>query len=240
MKKWWIGCSGFYYKGWREKFYPKGLAQRKWFEYYCESFNTVELNVTFYRFPTVAGLRSWYARSPDDFRFTVKAPRLITHYKRFHNATKEARDFYSTVRKGLKDKVGTVLFQLHPGIAYSTENLERILSVMDESFHNVIEFRHPSWWNDAVLKNLRYESVSFCGISYPSLPDDVMKSAPIVYYRFHGVPKLYKSSYSNAELKAVVTRIKSLRGVSDVYAYFNNDIDVAAVANAKTLMSMIK
>src|ERR1044072_2743501 len=83
MKKWWIGCSGFYYREWREAFYPQGLPQRKWFEFYCESFNTVELNVTFYRFPKLEDLQGWYHRSPDDFRFTVKAPRLITHYKRF-------------------------------------------------------------------------------------------------------------------------------------------------------------
>ncbi len=79
MKKWWIGCSGFHYKGWRGKFYPEGLPQKKWFEFYCQYFNTVELNTTFYRFPRIGDLRAWYDRSPDGFRFSVKAPRFITH-----------------------------------------------------------------------------------------------------------------------------------------------------------------
>src|SRR5688572_4314890 len=101
MKRWWIGCSGFYYKEWREAFYPKNLPQRKWFEFYCESFNTVELNVTFYRFPRVKDLKSWFDKSPDEFVFTVKAPRLITHYKKFNNVGRELHQFYDAVNSGL-------------------------------------------------------------------------------------------------------------------------------------------
>lgn len=72
MPKWWIGCSGFHYKEWKDVFYPKGIPQTKWFEHYCEHFNTIELNVTFYRFPTSASLQSWYKRSPAEFKFSVK------------------------------------------------------------------------------------------------------------------------------------------------------------------------
>jgi uncharacterized protein YecE (DUF72 family) len=238
MKKWWIGCSGFYYKPWKERFYPPKLPQRKWFEYYCEFFNTVELNVTFYRFPKLEALQGWYERSPQDFKFTVKAPRLITHYKRFHNAQREITDFYNVVREGLKEKLGTVLFQLHPGIAYSEENLERILLTLDPAYSNVLEFRHESWWNDAVLKALKHHHVTFCSISYPGLPDNVLKTSPVMYYRFHGVPKLYLSSYDDAFLKNVSSEIEQHRNVTDVYAYFNNDIEVAAVYNAKSLKAI--
>ena len=236
--KWWIGCSGFYYKPWRDKFYPPKLPQRKWFEYYCEYFNTVELNVTFYRYPKIEALQGWHARSPSDFRFTVKAPRLITHYKRFNNARREAADFYHLVSKGLQEKLGTVLFQLHPGIAYSEENLERIIDTLDPAFENVLEFRHESWWNKDVLKKLTDHRTTFCSISYPGLPDGVFKTSSIVYYRFHGVPQLYLSSYSDIELERVTDTINHFRNVSDVYAYFNNDIEVAAVYNARKLMEI--
>jgi uncharacterized protein YecE (DUF72 family) len=240
MKNWWIGCSGFYYKGWREKFYPKELPQKKWFEFYCESFNTVELNVTFYRFPTVEALQGWYERSPDRFRFTVKASRMITHYKRFKDARREADNFYQQVSKGLKDKLGTVLFQLHPQITYTKENLERILNTLDAGFVNVLEFRHESWWCDPVYKALREHHIGFCSISYPGLPDDVIKTSPVVYYRFHGVPHLYLSSYSDKSLNNVYEKIHSLRGVHDVYCYFNNDIEVAAVYNGKSLQEIVQ
>jgi uncharacterized protein YecE (DUF72 family) len=239
MKNWYIGCSGFYYKGWKEKFYPKGLPQRKWFEFYCQYFNTVELNVTFYRFPKLEDLQGWFERSPTDFKFTVKAPRLITHYKRFHNALRETNDFYSTVRKGLADKLGCVIFQLHPGIYYSEENLGRILKVMDPSFNNVLEFRHESWWNKEVYKILKENNITFCSISYPSLPDEVYKTSSVMYYRFHGVPKLYLSSYSTEKLMQITKDIKAYRGVEDIYAYFNNDIEVAAIYNAQQLQSLV-
>ena len=197
MKTWWIGCSGFYYKHWKEKFYPKGLPQRKWFEFYCESFNTVELNVTFYRYPKLEALQGWYTRSPGDFRFTVKAPRLITHYKKFNNAKREAQDFYELAGRGLNEKLGCVLFQLPPNLVFSEANLEKILSTLDETFTNVIEFRHESWWNETVYKILREKGITFCSISFPSLPDDVIRCIPVTYYRFHGVPDLYASAYSD-------------------------------------------
>lgn len=239
MKNWWIGCSGFHYDPWRGRFYPKDLSKKHWFEFYCEHFNTVELNVTFYRFPKPAALRSWYQRSPQAFRFTVKAPRLITHYKRFNNAKDELNYFYDTVADGLDDKLGTILFQMHPGMRYSEENLEKIVTSLNAGFHNVVEFRDESWWNNKVLTALKKENISFCGISYPKLPDDVQKTSPTVYYRFHGVPRLYQSSYTRKKLQQVSDDIKRLRGVNDVYAYFNNDIDVAAVRNAKTLQQLV-
>ncbi|HEY0743972.1 MAG TPA: DUF72 domain-containing protein [Chryseosolibacter sp.] len=239
MKKWWIGCSGFYYKGWKERFYPAGLPQRKWFEYYCQFFNTVELNVTFYRFPKLSDLNGWYERSPDDFRFTCKAPRGITHYQRFNNSKDYANRFYDTIREGLRSKLGTVLFQLHPRMEYSTEGLDRILQTLDPAFANVLEFRHASWWNDSVKNTLKDHNITFCGISYPELPEDVVKTSPVMYYRFHGIPKLYLSSYSETKLRLVADKIQAARNVEEVYCYFNNDIDVAAVRNAKTLNNIV-
>jgi uncharacterized protein YecE (DUF72 family) len=239
MKNWWIGCSGFYYKHWRERFYPKGLAQREWFEYYCQFFNTVELNVTFYRFPKPEALKGWFVRSPKEFRFTVKAPRLITHFKKFNNARRETQDFYSAVAIGLQDKLGTVLFQLPPSMTYTSENLDNILATLDPAFTNVLEFRHESWWDAKVHKILKKNDITFCSISYPGLPDVVTKSAPVMYYRFHGIPRLYLSSYSKGTMKSVAEAINGFRGIRDVYVYFNNDIDVHAVSNARLLKEIV-
>jgi uncharacterized protein YecE (DUF72 family) len=168
----------------------------------------------------------------------VKAPRLITHFRRFHNAQRETDDFYKSVKKGLAGKLGCVLFQLHPGMPYTDENLDRILDTLDPSFTNVLEFRHASWWNTDVLKVLKENRITFCGISYPDLPEDVHKTASVMYYRFHGLPQLYLSSYSKRELTAVSDTIKRFRAVTDIFCYFNNDIEVAAVNNAKTLQSL--
>jgi uncharacterized protein YecE (DUF72 family) len=239
MKKWWVGCSGFYYKHWKETFYPKGLPQRQWFEFYCESFNTVELNVTFYRYPKLEALQGWYKRSPEGFRFTVKAPRLITHYKKFNNARREANDFYNLASSGLAEKLGTVLFQLPPNLSYSEANLANVIATLDPAFSNVLEFRHDSWWNEKVYNVLKEHKICFCSISYPDLPDQVIKSVPVLYYRFHGVPILYASRYPMKKMKQVTEDIKALRGIEDVYIYFNNDIHVEAIRNARELMKMV-
>lgn len=240
MKNWWVGCSGFYYKHWREKFYPKGLPQRKWFEFYCEHFNTVELNVTFYRYPKPEALRGWHDRSPENFRFTVKAPRLISHYKKFNNAVRETQDFYRLASQGLRGKLGPVLFQLPPNFTWSERNLDNILATVDPGFVNVIEFRHESWWNRTVYQALREHHITFCGISYPGLPDLVVRSVPVVYYRFHGVPQLYASAYRSEDLEQVTDTIRGFRGIEDVYLYFNNDIHAEAIRNARQVRRMVE
>lgn len=235
MRQWYIGCSGFLYRHWRARFYPEKLAQKKWLEFYCEHFNTVELNVTFYRVPKPDVFSGWYQRTPQNFLFTVKAPRLITHFKKFKNITTEISSFYDIVSDGLKEKLGPVLFQLHPKYVYTEENLDRLLRHLSPLFNNVIEFRHESWWNPVVLKQLKAAGIAFCGISYPKLPEEVIKTSQTIYYRFHGIPDLYRSPYSEHALASVVSQIKLQRGVRDVFIYFNNDIDVHAIHNAKTV-----
>ena len=192
MLSWKIGCSGFHYKHWKEIFYPRGLAQTKWFEFYCEHFNTVELNTTFYRFPKLSSLEIWYKRSPEDFLFAVKAHRLITHFKQFQKTDQVIGDFYSLIAEGLKEKLGCVLFQLPPRSVYTEERLDRIINSLDPAFKNVLEFRHVSWWAPEVYKKLSKHKITFCGMSHLELPQDVIQNSPLFYYRFHGVPELYR------------------------------------------------
>ena len=239
MKKirWHIGCSGFYYKHWRPDFYPENVPIRLWFEHYCHSFKTVELNTTFYNFPKEKILKGWYERSPDDFVFTVKAPRLITHYKKFVDCASLLQEFYKIVSCGLEHKLGCILFQLPAGIIYSEKKLLQIIESLDSSFLNVIEFRHNSWWRDDVYAVLAKNKISFSGISHPLLPDQVILNTKILYYRFHGVPFLYTSPYTELQLKKIVDRIAGFKNITDAFIYFNNDSKGWAYRNA---MSMIQ
>lgn len=240
MVRWRIGCSGFHYKHWRGIFYPDKLAQNKWFNFYCEHFNTLELNVTFYRFPRLSFLKTWYDKSPPKFSFAVKAPRLITHYKKFTGAEKFIADFYGTVAEGLKDKAGCILFQLSPRSAYTYERLQNIIANLDNSFNNVLEFRHESWWNAEVYKELAKHKITFCGMSHPLLPDEIIKNTPLLYYRMHGIPELYKSSYKKPTLKKIVNEIATSGKIKKAFIYFNNDVDASAVKNAKEMIKMVQ
>ena len=239
MAKWWIGCSGFHYKEWKEVFYPKEITQAKWFEYYCTQFNTIELNVTFYRFPTLKGLQSWYNRSPVDFKFSVKGPRLISHYKMFNECESLLGDFYAAVYEGLQEKLGCVLFQLPASIKYSDEMLERIIGNLDPSFDNVMEFRDSSWWTEKVFKTLKKHKITFSGISHPKLKDDVIKNNSILYYRFHGIPVLYKSEYKEEFIREISEEVKASGRFKEAYTYFNNTWGTGGINNALQMQKFI-
>ena len=240
MLQWHIGCSGFHYKHWKEIFYPKEVPQRRWFEFYSQHFNTLELNVTFYRFPQVSMLKSWYERSATGFSFSVKAPRLITHYKKMNDCEKLLFDFYNTVQEGLKEKTGCVLFQFPPRFDYTPERLEKIMNNLDHHFPNVVEFRHASWWNEEVYKELGKNKISFSGMSHPLLPEKIIENTSLLYYRMHGVPQLYQSPYTLAYLRKMINTIGSSTKIKKAFIYFNNDIGGNAIKNAKEMIELVK
>lgn len=239
MVTWNIGCSGFHYKHWKGVFYPDGLPQKKWFDYYCQHFNTLELNVTFYRFPRLPIMQFWRQNSPDGFRFAVKAPRAITHFKKFLGTVDMLSDFYNTCQDGLQEKLGCVLFQMSPRLGYSEAFLERIISSLDNSFLNVVEFRHESWWRQEVYDELAKHNISFCGMSHPTLPKDVITNTDLLYYRFHGEEALYASLYSSEKLKETIDVVGESGKVKQAFIFFNNDIHGHAIQNASEMKSIV-
>ncbi|MFD2581125.1 DUF72 domain-containing protein [Pedobacter vanadiisoli] len=237
--KWRIGCSGFYYRDWKEVFYPKGVAQKDWFKYYCRHFNTIEINSTFYKMPTQKSFNKWYDESPDDFLFTIKAPRLISHYKQLNDCKQLISDFYEAIQLGLKEKLGCVLFQFPPKFDYNEQRLKLLINQLNPGLKNTVEFRHLSWFNEEIHKELAKNKITFSGESYPSeLPDTVIQNTGTVYYRFHGKPVLYKSEYDISVLKDFKNQIKD--NASEVFVYFNNTWGVAALHNAKQLQGLTK
>lgn len=231
--KWHIGCSGFHYKEWKEAFYPPKLAQSKWFHYYTQHFNTLELNVTFYRFPTLKSLQVWNDKSPEGFSFSSKVPRSITHFKKFVDTERMMDDFYCLLKEGLGNKLSCVLTQLPPQFKYSEDGLERILQQLNPGFNNVIEFRHESWWRQDVMDLLSQHRVSFCGVSFPKIIyDDAIINVPLAYYRFHGVPKLFYSEYDISFVEKIYQQVISHPKVTEAFIYFNNTASMAALHNA--------
>lgn len=237
--KWRIGCSGFSYSQWKDIFYPKRLPQKEWFEFYAQQFNTLELNVTFYRFPQLSSLQKWHQKSPPHFLFAVKVPKQITHLKKFRETEEDIKLFYDVLSNGLKEKLGPVLFQLPPKLAYSEEILEAILNQTNASFTNAIEFRNQSWWRPDVMAALGEKNITFCGVSFPGLEDSAVVNTACCYYRFHGVPKLYYSDYEDAFLQSIVTQIKNSNKGNEAYLYFNNTASTAALKDARFIQKLI-
>lgn len=238
--KWQIGCSGFHYKEWRGIFYPESLPQKDWFNFYTQQFHTIELNVTFYRFPVIRSLENWYNISPPEFKFAVKVPRLITHYKKLNDCKRLIDDFYRLITLGLKEKLGPVLFQLPPRYNYTKDRLDLIVNSVYKNYINVIEFRDASWWKPAVFKRFKKEKIIFCGIDYPGLPNQAVVTNKTAYYRFHGNPRLYYSAYKRNELKKVADTILADKKIDQVYIFFNNTATIAAIKNAEWIRKYLK
>jgi uncharacterized protein YecE (DUF72 family) len=239
--KWHIGCSGFLYREWKEYFYPDKLPQRLWFEYYASVFDTLELNVTFYKFPQLKYLQKWYDTSPAHFSFSLKVPRLITHYKQMKDCESLLNDFYSTIEEGLKEKLGCVLFQFPPKFIYTEERLQLLINNVKTGCKNVVELRDKSWWDKKIFNILKDHNIIFSGISHPGLPvhQEPVFNNSIAYYRFHGIPTLFYSEYSEAALKAIADQIRKKKTVKEVFVYFNNTATSAAIKNAQWLREYI-
>lgn len=226
-----IGCSSFYNARWIAVFYPEELPRSKWFEYYCSQFSSFEINATFYRFPTLKSLESWYSKAPEKFIYAVKAPKTITHIKKFIDCETEISKFYEVCETGLKEKLGPILFQLPPSFHFSEENLELIVKSLNSKYNNTVEFRHKSWWNPEVFEILKKNKITFCNVSHPTLPDTIVANSETGYLRLHGKPKMFYSSYSDEDLENYLKNLEE-KNFAEIYIYFNNTASEAGVLNA--------
>ncbi len=237
MTEYFLGCSGFYYNHWRGAFYPQTLAKTKWLDYYAQFFNTLEVNNTFYRFPSEKLLVNWYKKTPENFRFTLKANRAITHTRKFHNTEQLTTTFYRLTRL-LREKLLCVLFQLPPVVHKSMALLQTIVNQQETSVMNVLEFRHESWWDSEVYDFMNKHGLIFCSVSASELPERLIKTGSAVYVRFHGKDGRYMHNYSDRELQDWAEKIKQ-KNAPKVLCYFNNDFNANATRNCVTIKKML-
>ncbi len=234
-----IGTSGYFYWDWKGRFYPEELKPSEWFDYYMRYFNTLEINSTFYRFPKSSTMKNWYKNSKEDFLFSVKVNKTVTHLKKFRETKNILDDFYSTVLENLKEKLAAFLFQLPPSLKYSPQKLQQIIFQLDSRFLNVLEFRHESWFNEDVYRKLSENRITLCCISAPRFNDVCEKTTDIIYVRFHGKDNWYRYKYKDEELKLWVDRIVEL-SPKRVFIYFNNTYRAYAVENALKIKEMFE
>jgi uncharacterized protein YecE (DUF72 family) len=236
MERLHIGCSGYYYPAWKNKFYPAGLQPKNWLAHYSTVFNTVELNGTFYRTPKLSDLKKYYDVTPPGFRFSVKMSKQITHILKLKESQSLITEFQALIREGLEEKCIHFLFQLPPSFHYSEENLELVLTNIPHNPENVIEFRHVSWWNEDVRRKLAEAELTFCNVDFPGMETFFMHTTDIFYLRLHGNPVLFKSSYEITDLHKFYEGIPedSVEGC----IYFNNTYYEAGYENAMQLQKI--
>lgn len=227
-----IGCSGFYNNDWKGSLYPEDTKSKDFLTLYSQQFNCVEINSTFYRKPTAKTLLKWFDETPDDFKFFIKIPKTISHEKRLKDCKDEISEFCKHIKDNLKEKLSGFLYQFPPSFKNTAENLDLIFKNLDFSYLNVIEFRHESWWRKEIFEALKANHIIFSGVSFPgNLPEDfIINHSDIFYYRLHGKPVLYKSEYSESEIKNLSESI--IKSGKNGFIFFNNTWGIAAINNA--------
>jgi uncharacterized protein YecE (DUF72 family) len=217
-----IGCSGWQYRHWRGDFYPAALPLKRWFDYYAERFNSVEVNNTFYRLPEVETFASWRARAPAGFKYAVKASRYLTHMKKLKDPDEPVELFFSRARR-LGRSFGPVLYQLPPRWPRHIERLDGFLKALPRRRQHAIEFRDPSWYDDEVFALLEKRKVALCLHDMAGSASGKLAVGPFLYVRFHG-PQKYSGRYPDSVLDEWAAWLAE-RATEDVpiCAYFNND-----------------
>ncbi len=231
-----IGCSGWSYKDWKGSFYPLNLPLKERLSYYMNFFNTVEINSTFYHLPTQKTVQLWYDQAPKGFQYSLKVNRNITHIKRFKDIREPLHYFYG-LSEILREKIGGLLFQFPESFRFTEAKLTRIISHLNENYKNVVEFRHPSWWNTKVIQAFESTNILFCTVNGFSLPEKPIIINNKIYMRFHGNPA-YTSLYSDQYLSQWAALLKDA-SLKEIWVYFNNTCNAYAVQNALQLKKIL-
>jgi uncharacterized protein YecE (DUF72 family) len=246
-----IGCSGWQYQHWRGDFYPAGLPTSRWFVRYTETFDTVEINNSFYRLPDAATFAAWREQAPAGFLYAVKASRYLTHMKKLKDPADPLARFFNNARH-LGPRLGPVLYQLPPRWPLNLERLEAFLWALTHlqggsdhapdapaAYRHVMEFRDSSWYDDRALELLHAHGVALCLHDMPGSATGQMLVGPFVYVRFHGSTR-YGGRYDDARLDDWADWLQARRDDGlDVFAYFNNDIGGHAPRDAARLRAKI-
>jgi uncharacterized protein YecE (DUF72 family) len=212
-----IGTSGYNYPEWKGTFYPSDLPAAKMLPYYAERFATVEINYTFYRMPTARLLAGWAAQVPPGFRFTLKAPRRITHDRKLRDVGDPLQVFCDTAGE-LGPRLGALLFQLPPTFKKDLGALDEFVAGLPPRVRAAFEFRHESWLDDEVYGRLRARNLSLC------VADSEKRKTPVVTTADYAYLRLRDEGYQEADIARWADEITALDAhCTDVFVYFKHE-----------------
>ena len=211
-----VGTSGYSYKEWKGSFYPEKIPAKEMLHYYGERLSTVEINATFYRMPQKSMLENWKEQVPPNFRFSLKAPQRVTHFKRLKETEEETKYFFDTAEV-LADQLGVVLFQLPPNMKKDLPRFESFVGQLPAQPRAAFEFRHPSWFDDDVLEILKARNLALVVSDTDDMPTThIDKTADWGYLRLRRV------IYSEEHLSEWLERINRQQW-SDTFVFFKHE-----------------
>jgi uncharacterized protein YecE (DUF72 family) len=230
-----VGTCGWSFPDWRGTFYPEGLPAKRWFAFYSDRLDAVEVNNTFYGLPPAATFESWARQAPAGFVYAVKANRALTHGP--------DPDPPGTLRRLLEgarllgEHLGPVLYQFPPSLRRDVPFLRSFLALLPGGFRHAVELRHPSWYVEEVRELLAEHGAGFCVHDLRDRASPAWVTAPFAYVRLHGPgPVKYAGRYDPAHLRTWAERVRGFaRSGHDVYLFFNNTKNGDGAADAQEM-----
>ncbi|KTD23798.1 Protein of uncharacterised function DUF72 [Legionella lansingensis] len=232
-----IGTSGWSFKGWIGDFYPDKIIAREMLGHYANFFETVELNTSFYGTPRKKTIESWYEATPDNFIFSCKASRYITHLKRLKN-TKESLTYLLKALEPFGKKLGPILFQLPPRWPVDIERLQNFVKLLPQDHYYTFEFRDKSWLCQSVYDVLHRHKIALCFYDYKGYQSPELITSNFIYIRLHGPESQpYQGHYNRELLSDYADKfIHWQEEAKPVFCYFDNDEKVCAPHDAMVLI----
>jgi uncharacterized protein YecE (DUF72 family) len=235
-----IGTSGWQYRHWKRSFYPEKLRREDWLAHYAGTFNSVEVNASFYRLPEVDDIRRWCESTPEDFVFSVKAPRSVTHFKKLKNCESHL-DTMTARLKAFGARMGPVLFQLPPRWRCNPRRLADFLALLPREGRFAFEFRDPSWHCNEVYAMLAEHRAAFCIFDLDGQTTPLETPGDFVYLRLHGPRSAYTGNYRAQALRTWSGRALGWqRKNKEVYVYFDNDSRAYSAKNARRMLAIME
>lgn len=222
-----IGSSGWSYPTWKPAFFPEKLPQKRFLEFYSTQLNSVELNATFRRFGTASSLQSWIASTPPDFRFAAKAHQMITHFRRLKDAVDPLRGFLQSMEPMRQSgKLGPILFQLPPNLHADLKLFQDFAQLLPQAYQFAFEFRHTSWFCDAIYEILRKQNAALCWAESEKISTPQVATASFLYYR------LREQEYPKEQLQKLAEELIAQSKDKNVFAYFKHEESPEGALNA--------
>ena len=234
-----VGCSGWQYKHWRGDFYPAELPLARWFAHYALTFDTVEINNSFYRLPPPETFAKWRDQAPPHFLYAVKASRFLTHMKKLKDPDDPLHRFFENARS-LEPRLGPILYQLPPHWPIDVERFETFVRALPRGYRHVVEFREPTWYDERIFDLMRAHGVALCLHDMQGSATGKLTVGPFIYVRFHFGTRKYGGRYPDERLDdwAAWLAERAHEGLH-VFAYFNNDTGGHAPRDAVRLRQKI-
>lgn len=264
-----VGTSGWRYAEWRGGFYPRGLPHRRELEHIGRSFDTVEVNGSFYSLLRPRVVEAWCEEVPERFLFAVKGSRFITHMKQLGDVRAPLANFFASGVLAFGAKLGPILWQLPPRMRFDSDKVARFLdrlprttsaaarlarehdarlegraftrALVERPIRYALEVRHPSFEDPSFARLLRERGVALCIADTANLfPSIEVRTCDFTYVRLHGDTELYASRYEPPALERWATRVRRWARAGDVFVYFDNDARGHAPLDARALAEMVK